>query len=508
LSNAVTADRLIPVHFTHYYYMLGTIVHSHYQIVKVLGIGKSGTTYLAKDLDLIDSPFYVVKKIQTINIDPADISLADKIFENKGSIAYQVGKHPQIPSLITKFTADGNRYLVREYIDGEPLDRELIPGAIWSQTQVFDLLIELLGILSFVHSFQYIHQDINPHNIIRRHEDGRLFLIGFGCVQDLGNAWQNLPHDEPKNINDPSYVPYEQEQNVSKFNSDIYAIGAIVIQALTGRYPIEKDAYSYELKWRDEVTIDPKLVKTIDKMVRPDYRNRYQSASEVLEALQAFALTQIPVNKYQQFKPYVILGSAVGVLLLGFSALKLFSSTSADKPQLSAATVMATSIPTATTNLGTSWQSYVDKSAKIKVKYPMNWQQKDIQNVVTGENVLFTSPLATTGNKYQANISIRIENLTNLQTTLASYTRSTIAEIDRYYQDAKIIESSPITLAKKPGNLIVYIGKDENSLAIKNLEVWTIDRGKAYILTYKAQPDRYYQYLEAAMAMINSFEIR
>jgi eukaryotic-like serine/threonine-protein kinase len=487
--------------------MLGTILHSHYQIVKVLGIGKSGTTYLAKDLDLIESPSYVIKKIQSLNIDPADISLADKIFESQGSIAYQVGKHPQIPSLITKFVADGDRYLVREYIDGEPLSQELNPGIIWTQAQVFDLLIELLGILSFVHGFQYIHQDVNPHNIIRRHDDGRLFLIGFGCIQDLGNAWQNLPHEESKNINDPSYVPYEQEQNVSKINSDIYAVGAIAIQALTGRYPIEKDAYSYELKWRDEVTIDLKLAAIINKMVRPDYRNRYQSTSEVLDALKAFASTQIPVSKYEQFKPYVLLGTAVGTLLLGFGASKLFS-TSADKSQLSAATVMATSIPTVTINPETKWQNYVDKLAKIKVKYPNNWQHKDVRNVVTGENVIFTSPVANAENNYQANISVRIENLTNPQTSLASYTKSTIAEIDRYYQDAKIIESSPITLAKRSGSLIVYTGKDENDLAIKNLEVWTIDRGKAYILTYKAQPDRYYQHLEAAMAMINSFEIR
>ncbi len=486
--------------------MLGTIVHSHYQIVKVLGIGKSGTTYLAKDLDLIDSPFYVVKKIENLNIDPADLSTIDKIFENQGSIAYQVGKHSQIPSLITKFVADGDRYLVREYIDGEPLSQELTPGVIWSQTQVFDLLTELLDILNFVHGLQYIHQDINPHNIIRRHDDRKLFLIGFGCVQDLANAWQNLPHQESKNINDPSYVPYEQEQNVSKINSDIYAVGTIAIQALTGRYPIEKDAYSYELKWRDEVTIDLKLAAIINKMVRPDYRNRYQSTSEVLDALKAFALTQIPVSKARQFKPYVLLGTAIGTLLLGFGAIKLFS-TSADKSQLSAATVIATNIST-TTNPENKWQNYVDKLAKIKVKYPNNWQKKDVRNVVTGENVLFTSPVASMENKYQANISVRIENLTNPQTSLASYTKLTIAEIDRYYQGAKVIESSPITLAKRSGSLIVYTGKDENAVAIKNLEVWTIDRGKAYIITYKAQPDRYYQHLEAAMAMINSFEIR
>jgi eukaryotic-like serine/threonine-protein kinase len=121
---------------------------------------------------------------------------------------------------------------------------------------------------------------------------------------------------------------------------------------------------------------------------------------------------------------------------------------------------------------------------------------------------MFVSPEdKNTSNKYRENISIRVENLTNPQTTLASYTQSTIAEIKRYYQNAKIVESSSILLAKRPANLVVYTGTDENAQVVKNLEVWTIDRGKAYILTYKARPDRYYQYLGTAMNAIDSFKL-
>ena len=117
---------------------------------------------------------------------------------------------------------------------------------------------------------------------------------------------------------------------------------------------------------------------------------------------------------------------------------------------------------------------------------------------------MFTNPNST---KYRENISIRIENLTNPQTTLASYTQSTIAEINKYYQGAKIIQFSSTILAKRRANLVVYTGKDENSLPIEHLEVWTIDRGKAYILTYKAKPDRYYQFLGTALRTIDSFKI-
>jgi eukaryotic-like serine/threonine-protein kinase len=488
--------------------MLGTILHYHYKIVDILGIGKSGIAYLATDIDRIDSPLYVVKKIQYVNLavhlQAITPHLTEKLFEIQGSIANQVGKHPQIPTLVAKFEDNGDLYLIREYIDGEFLSQELTQGKIWSQTQVLEFLTDLVGILVFVHSFRYIHQDINPNNIIRRHDNGGFNLIGFSSVWDLESTWQNSQNHDSKSINDPNYTPYEQEQNAPKLSSDIYAVGAIAIQALTGKFPIEKDAYSYELKWQDEVKIDRNLSKIINKMVRPDYRNRYQSAVEVLQDLQSFLLTQHPAMKSFQLHPYLLFAAPVCALLLGFGLLKLSSTSVSQAP---APVVSNNHQPVKLTN-STNWKSYLDKSAGIEMKYAPNWDQQDTGNIVTGENVMFTNADRSSTTNYRENISIRIENLSNPQTTLSSYTQSTIAEIDRYYQDAKIIESSPIVFANRPGNLVVYTGKDEQSVVLKSLEVWTINRGKVYILTYKATPDRYYQYLETAMSTINSFKLK
>ncbi|WP_373542163.1 hypothetical protein [Chamaesiphon sp.] len=483
--------------------MLDTILRSHYQILKILGTSNSGTTYLAKDLDAIDSVFYIVKQLDYDRHQAVSAPLIEKNFEIQGKIAHQVGQHSQIPSVVAKFAEDGNKYLVREYIDGEVLSQELTPGKIWTQTQVFEFLSDLMKILGFIHKSKYIHQTINPQHIIRRQACGRWNLIGFSSVRDLNNTW-HLPNYQTHNRNDSSYTPYEQAQNVSHLNSDIYAVGAIAIQALTGKFPLEKDAYSHELKWRDEVNIDLRLVDIINKMVRPDYRNRYRSATEVLQALNSFAATQeTPVPKSYQFQPHLVLGTGIGALLLGFGAGKLFSASDSRAQLFTPATTMNTQAVAA--NNDPSWNKYVDKVAKISMKYPATWQQEDVRNVVTGEHALLVSPQQTAA-KYRANISIRIENLTNPQTTLASYTQSTIAEIEKYYQGAKIIELDSIILSKKPANLIVYTGKDENSLPIKTLEVWTIERGNAYILTYKAQPEQYYQFLEVTMGMINSFE--
>jgi eukaryotic-like serine/threonine-protein kinase len=487
--------------------MSNHILHLHYQIVKVLGLGRSGITYLAQDIDQIESPLYVVKEIQSTNNSESSPALIRAMFDAQGSIAYRVGHHPQVPSIVAKFEEDRHRYLVREYIEGELLSQELIPGTIWSQTQVFDFLMDLVGILCFVHGCNYIHQDINPHNIIRRHDDASFNLIGFSAVKDLGNIDPNISANYPANCNNSSYIPYEQEHNFSQFNSDIYGVGVIAIQALTGKFPIERDADSYEFQWRDNLNIDDRLTKIIDRMVRPDYRNRYQSGFEVLADLQSFALTQLPVSKANQFKPYLILTGAICTLLLGAGVIKLFSGFN-DKPQLLAPTVAAIKAITPTGHNEINWQTYTDKATKFQIKYPKNWEREDTQNIFTGENVIFTSPNQNSVAKYRENISIRVEKLTNANTTLANYSQATIAEIKKYDQAAEIIDSSSLILAKKPANLVIYTSKDENLLAIKNLEIWTIDRDNVYILTYKAAPDRYYQSLENAMAMINSFELK
>jgi eukaryotic-like serine/threonine-protein kinase len=489
--------------------MPNQILHLHYQIVKVLGLGRSGITYLAQDIDTIEAQLCVVKEIQSTNSSESNPALIRAMFEAQGSIAYRVGQHPQIPSIVARFEEDGHRYLVREYLEGELLSQELVPGTTWSQTQVFDFLMDLIGILCFVHSFKFIHQDINPHNIIRRYDDGRFNLIGFSAVKDLGNIDLSIS----ANYNNSSYIPYEQEHNSPQFNSDIYAVGAIAIQALTGKFPLDRDPESYEFTWQDDLKIDARLLKIVDRMVRPDYRNRYQSGFEVLADLQSFALTQLPVSKTdslmerlrQRFNPYLVLAGTICTLLLGTGVAKLLSATS-DKPQLLASRVAATKVIAPTVYTDPKWRMYADK--QLKIKYAKNWRKDDVLNVITGEHIIFISPKRNLVDRYQENISIRMEKLTNPRITLSNYTQAAIAEIKKYYSDAKIVESSSINLADRSAKLVVYTGKDERSLPMKNLEVWTIDRGNAYIITYKAAPDRYYQYLETAMTMINSFELK
>jgi eukaryotic-like serine/threonine-protein kinase len=469
--------------------MLGAVLHSHYQIVKLLGIGKSGATFLAKDLDRIESPLYVVKQIEPADCDRSS-PLAAKLFEIQATIADRVGAHPQVPSLVARFEDNGNRYLVRECIDGELLDKELLPQTVWSQTQVIDFLTDLLEILAFVHTANYIHQDINPQNIIRRQEDGRFVLIGFSTAKDATNNWQHPPHN--LQLPDPSYIPYEQEQGGSHFSTDLYAVGAIAIQAVTGIFPLQRDPETYELTWKDDAShLDPQLITIIDRLVRPDYRNRYASAAEALAALEAFTLDRTPTTSSTWLQPRLFVAMVVSLFLLGCGVVKLFVVDTdrqlTGSPELARQTL--------------NWPQYRDARAGLAIRHAPDWRKTPSANIVTGERVRFQSA-------NPERISLRIENLIDPQMDLDRYTQAAIVEITKYYRDAKIVESKSTTLASKPASLAVYTGRDENAQPLKKLEVWTLDRGKAYILTYATTPDRYAGSLDTALATIQSFELK
>ncbi|MCY7368419.1 MAG: hypothetical protein LH474_09725 [Chamaesiphon sp.] len=252
------------------------------------------------------------------------------------------------------------------------------------------------------------------------------------------------------------------------------------------------------------------LAQDIDRIKSPLYVvkeiqliNNSESSLGLIQAI--FEDQSLIAYRVGQPPQDLILLGAIFTLLLGTGIVKLLSITN-DRSQLLIPTIATSKVIAPIVDFDPQWQIYTDNN--LKIKYAKNWQKDDLFNVTTGEHVIFTSPNQNSVDKYQENISIRVEKLTNPRITLSNYTQVAIAEIKKYYLDAKIIESSSINLANKPAKLVVFTGKDEKALPIKNLEVWTIDRGNAYIITYKAAPDRYYQFLETAMTMINSLELK
>ncbi len=278
------------------------ILAGRYQVVKYLSGGGFGQTFMARDSHLPGHPFCVVKKLKPIVSNRATLQTAKRLFNREAETLYKLGNHDQIPRLLAHFEQDEEFYLVQELIEGQTLDQELIPGNQLSEEYVIGLLKDILQVLSFVHQQHVIHRDIKPANLIRRNKDSKIVLIDFGAVKEVSmSANAQGQTGLTVAIGSPGYMPSEQLSFKPRFSSDIYTVGMVGIQALTGLLPrqLHPDPYTGELSCASFSALAPvsaSLAAILDKMVRYDYRQRYQNATEALHALERLRVQVPPLN--------------------------------------------------------------------------------------------------------------------------------------------------------------------------------------------------------------------
>jgi CHASE2 domain-containing sensor protein/tRNA A-37 threonylcarbamoyl transferase component Bud32 len=266
----------------------GKVLAGRYEIVKVLGSGGFSETYIAQDIQRPGYPQCVVKQLKSANTKSEGLQLARRLFNSEAQTLEKLGTHNQIPQLFAYFEQGEEFYLVQEYIIGHSLSQELLLGKPLLESAVIEIIRDLLQTLTFVHENDVIHRDIKPGNIIRRHLDSKLVLIDFGAVKEVIANQQDIQDQTPFTIGigTQGYAPSEQCFGRPQYSSDIYAVGMIGIKALTGIAPHElnRDAYG-ELKWSDRAQVSNSFAEILSKMVQDDFKQRYQSASEVLQAL-------------------------------------------------------------------------------------------------------------------------------------------------------------------------------------------------------------------------------
>ncbi|MEN9217356.1 MAG: CHASE2 domain-containing serine/threonine-protein kinase [Gloeomargarita sp. HHBFW_bins_162] len=263
------------------------ILAGRYQVVKVLGEGGFGRTYLAQDTQRPGRPTCVVKQLKPGRSDSQFMQLARRLFNTEAEILEVLGRHRQIPQLLAYFEENQEFYLVQEFIQGTPLDKELVPGQRRDEVYTVNFLRGILEVLAFVHEHRVIHRDLKPANIIRREKDQRLVLIDFGAVKQMRPKEAGTEADYTVAVGTRGYAPSEQMGGRPQLNSDIYAVGMIGIQCLTGVPPrdLELDQDTGLPIWRNRVQVNPRLADILDKMVAYFYTERYQSALEVLRDL-------------------------------------------------------------------------------------------------------------------------------------------------------------------------------------------------------------------------------
>lgn len=178
---------------------------------------------------------------------------------------------------------------MQEYVDGHDLTTEITPGKQLSEMEVIKLLQEILEVLAVVHEHNVIHRDIKLQNIMRR-QDGKIVLIDFGSVKEIKSLATSIYGEVTSTIviGTPGYIPNEQANGNPRLCSDIYAVGIIAIQALTGMVPRKMpiDPTTGEVIWRPMVNVSDQLANVLTKMVRYNFSQRYQTATQVLADLQ------------------------------------------------------------------------------------------------------------------------------------------------------------------------------------------------------------------------------
>lgn len=278
--------------------MIGKLLGGRYRIIEILGAGGFSQTYVAEDTHRPGNPTCVVKHLKPASSNSSFLQNARRLFQSEAQTLEKLGNHDQIPRLLAYFEENKEFYLVQDYIQGHSLSVELQPGKRWSESQVYKLLQEVLGILVYVHSHGVIHRDLKPNNLIQRQQDGKLVLVDFGSVKQTwtqvvtaqGETCATFAIATPATIGigTPGYMPTEQGRGRPRPNSDLYALGIIAIQALTGQTPMlfQEDVDNGEILWRDQAQVSHALAAIIAKMVCYHFKDRYQSATEVLQALE------------------------------------------------------------------------------------------------------------------------------------------------------------------------------------------------------------------------------
>ena len=275
------------------------ILGGRYLPERLLGQGGFGAAFLAVDRYSPKKAKCVIKQFQPSgNLSPQALEKAKNLFFQEAHVLEDLGReHPQIPDLYAFFpltvknqlTGEEEQffYLAQEYIDGKNLEEILQQQQKpFQESEVKNILKELLLILKFIHENGSIHRDIKPSNIMRS-QNGRLYLLDFGAVKQATNNPSNT-QEKSTTIYSAGFAPPEQQLgNQVSAATDLYALAATCVMLLTNRDPDDLyDPQKQIWNWQNYApNISADLARVFNKMLLANPRDRFQSCEEVLTAL-------------------------------------------------------------------------------------------------------------------------------------------------------------------------------------------------------------------------------
>lgn len=246
---------------------------ARFQLDRPLGQGSFGHTFLAHDAETATP--CVVKQLSFARLQNWK---ALELFEREAQVLAQL-QHPGIPRFLGYFPAEQGACLVQDYIPGQNLAAWVEGGKRFREPEIVALAEQVLDILVYLQGFSppVIHRDIKPENLILS-EHGRATLVDFGAVNAQMAAGSTV-------VGTFGYMPPEQLDGRAVPASDLFALGTTLIYALTGLAPSLMEKDQLRLDFRPHVQISEGLAQWLETMTQPDWKQRFQTASDALAAL-------------------------------------------------------------------------------------------------------------------------------------------------------------------------------------------------------------------------------
>ena len=296
----------------------GQLIQSRYRIEELLAEGQVSETYSA--FDLAEQKIVVIKAFAFKH---AEAEKEIELFEREARVLEQLD-HPDIPSFCDFFQIESKQdvrlYLVQEFIPGKTLARWVEEGRRFSEQECVRLALSIGKILTYLHSFSppFIHRDIKPTNIILD-ADGQVHLIDFGAVRDKILQDRLASGGGSTIIGTYGYMPYEQFAGKALPATDLYSLGATIIYVLSRKDPAAMEKDRMRIDFASHIEVSTGFDAVLHRLLDPDWKQRYQSSDELMEALHALRQPSKPRASRLQLMVLLCLSSIIVWLLASWS---------------------------------------------------------------------------------------------------------------------------------------------------------------------------------------------
>ena len=262
----------------------GQLINDRYEIEKLIGEGGMANVYLARDT--------ILDRKVAVKVLRGDLAGDEKFvrrFQREALSASSLS-HPNIVEIYDVGEDEGNFYIVMEFIEGKTLKQLIKKRGVLSLPETMDIMLQLLDALASAHDSYIIHRDIKPQNIMIK-ESGLVKITDFGIAMALNSAQLTQTNSVMGSVH---YLPPEQASGKgSTIRSDIYSLGILMFEMLTGKVPFRGDsAVEIALKHMKEPLpsvreINPVVPQSVENIIlkaaAKNPKNRYKDVREMAD---------------------------------------------------------------------------------------------------------------------------------------------------------------------------------------------------------------------------------